>query len=505
MRQPSHPGEPGSAEEPGEQSDRRLQLLIDSIRDHAIFMLDPKGHVISWNAGAERVKGYRAEEILGRHFSAFYPPEDVSNGECEALLERAEMEGRAETEGWRLRRNGTRFWASVVISAIRDSGGVLVGFAKVSRDLTERRQTELGLRGEDRLRLMIESVRDYAIFMLDSAGNVASWNAAAQRIKGWTAGEIIGHHFSRFYPEDQIRSGKCEYELEAAQRDGRFEDEDWRLRKDGSRFWANVVITPLRDESGDLLGFCKVTRDLTERRRAEQERLELAQSQEAVRLREEFLSIASHELRTPLTALQLQLEALQTMPNLDAKLKSKLERAARSGERLADLISMLLDVSRIATGKIVPDPSRFDLLDAVNDVVDNLAEASRNANCEITVVGKPGLVGDWDRVRIDQVVTNVLANAFKYAAGSPVEIVLVREGNTALLEIRDRGPGLGDADRVAIFGRFQRAASMRNYGGLGLGLFVTREIVEAHGGSVEARNLPERGACFSVRLPLAEK
>jgi signal transduction histidine kinase len=265
------------------------------------------------------------------------------------------------------------------------------------------------------------------------------------------------------------------------------------------------VITPLRDESGDLLGFCKVTRDLTERRKAEQERLELAQSQEAVRLREEFLSIASHELRTPLTALQLQLEALRSMPNLDAKLKSKLDRAARSGDRLADLISMLLDVSRIVTGKVVLEPSRFDLLDAVNDVVDNLVETSRDANCEVTVVGQPGLVGDWDRVRIDQVVMNILTNALKYAAGSPVEIVLAREGNTALLEVRDHGPGLLEADCETIFGRFQRAASMRNYGGLGLGLFVTREIVEAHAGSVTARNLPERGACFSVRLPLADK
>jgi PAS domain S-box-containing protein len=252
--------------------DERFRLLVESVKDYAIFLLNPTGVVQTWNAGAERIKGYRADEIIGQHFSRFYRPEDL--WKCEHALERARRHGRVEDEGWRVRKDGSLFWAMVVITCLRDAAGEVVGFAKVTRDMSERRTAEEALRqSEERYRVLVESVRDYAIFRLDTRGNIATWNAGAERIKGYRAEEIVGQHFSKFYPSDDVAAGKCEMELELAARDGRFEDEDWRIRKDGSRFWANVVITALRDESGELSGFAKVTRDLTERKQAEEERL----------------------------------------------------------------------------------------------------------------------------------------------------------------------------------------------------------------------------------------
>ncbi len=256
--------------------DARFRLLVEQITDYAIFLLDPSGHVMTWNAGAERFKGYTADEIVGKHFSTFYRPED--RWKCAPELDVARSEGRVEDESWRVRKDGALFWANVVITCLRDDSGEIVGFAKVTRDLTERRASEETLRrSEERFRLLVETVKDYAIFMLDPQGRVATWNVGAQRIKGYDASEIVGQHFSRFYPEEDVRGGKCELELEGAARDGRFEDEGWRIRKDGSRFWANVVITALRERNGELVGFAKVTRDLTERRAAEQERLRLGQ------------------------------------------------------------------------------------------------------------------------------------------------------------------------------------------------------------------------------------
>ncbi|MGZ6143542.1 MAG: PAS domain-containing sensor histidine kinase [Myxococcales bacterium] len=487
-------------------ADEQRRLLLDSIAGYAIFMLGPDGAIESWNRGGERLFGYTDDEVIGRHFSLFFA--DEHRPLCEAELRRARETGRAEEEGWRLRKDGGRFWAQAVLTAIRDETGDLIGFAKVTRDMSEQRASEQQARiGEERFRLMVDSVRDYAIFMLDAAGRVATWNAGAERIKGYRAEEIIGQHFSKFYPRADVESGKPAFELRMVSRDGRFEDEGWRVRKDGTRFWANVIITALRDpKDGTLIGFAKVTRDLTDRRRTEDERLKLAQAEEAIRLRDEFLSIASHELRTPLTALQLQLQSLHMrIQQLDENLASKVGRATRSGERLADLIEALLDVSRIATGRFELQKETFDIRIAAQEVVERLRESAAQARCEVTLTGGGALFGSWDRLRVEQVVTNLLSNAFKYGAGGKIEVALAREGSDAVLRVRDRGPGIPPVDLDRIFGRFERAVSMRHYGGMGLGLYVTRQIVDAHGGSVSAANAAGGGAEFIVRLPaLAE-
>jgi len=486
-------------------SEERARLILESIEDFAIFMLDPEGRVESWNVGAERIKGYRADEILGEHFSRFYPPEDVAAGKPDAELRAASALGRFEEEGWRVRKDGSRFWANVVISAMRDASGRLEGFAKVTRDLTERRRAQEALRQSDeRFRLLLDSVQDYAIFRLDPDGVVATWNLGAERIKGYRAGEIIGQHFSRFYPPEDIAAGKPEAELREASARGRYEDEGWRVRKDGSRFWADVIITALRSPSGELRGFAKVTRDLTERREAEAERLRLGQAEEAVRLRDEFLSIAAHELRTPLAALHLQLQSIhRSVPDLDPRVARRIARATLSAERLGELMAALLDSSRLATHRFELKREPLLLADAVREVAERFREPAKLAGCALTVAIEGKARGVWDRVRVEQVVTNLLSNAIKYGAATPVLVRVAREHGDAVLTVEDRGPGIPDEALSRIFGRFERAASIQHYGGMGLGLYVSREIVSAHGGSIAAQNLTGGGARFTVRLPLA--
>jgi hypothetical protein len=252
-------------------ADEPFRLLVESVRDYAIFMLDTEGTIRSWNPGARNIKGYDAGEIIGRHFSVFYPREAVESRHPWRELQIARKVGRFEEEGWRLRKDGSRFWANVVISRVNDDEGRHIGFAKVTRDLTARKAAEEALReSEERFRLMVESVQDYAIFVLDPRGRIRSWNRGAERIKGYTSEQIIGKHFSIFYTDDARAIGHPEWELAVAARDGRYQEEGWRVRSDGGLFWANVVITALFAPDGTLVGYAKVTRDLTERKKAEE-------------------------------------------------------------------------------------------------------------------------------------------------------------------------------------------------------------------------------------------
>jgi PAS domain S-box-containing protein len=491
------------AQERAYQSEQRMRLLVNSIRDYGIFMLDLQGRVASWNAGAQRIKGYAADEIIGKHLSVFYTAVDREAGRPAALLALAANQGSVEDLGWRLRKDGTRFWADVIITALRDSRGELCGFAKVTRDLTERREQEERLRrSEEQLRLMVESVRDYAIFRLDPGGHISSWNAGAERIKGYRASEIIGKHFSVFYEQAEIDAGKCERELEGAAREGRFEDEGWRLRKDGTRFWANVVITALRGQGGELLGFAKITRDLTDRRKLEDERLGRAQAEEAVRLRDEFLTMVSHELKTPLTGLQLQLQdLLRRAQSVDEKVALHLHRAAASGNRLEALIELLLDVTTMTDGRFQVSPEPLDIGEVVTEVVDRLREPAAKVGSEVRVHTDGLLLGRWDRVRIEQLVVSLLSNALKYGAGYPIDLTVTGRSDDVLVEVRDRGPGIAEPDQRGLFQRFSRRGSMRHHGGLGLGLYLVREIARAHGGSAEVRTPSDGGVCFVVQLP----
>ena len=287
------------------------RMMVEQVRDYALFVLDPSGHILTWNAGARRLKGYAAEEIIGRHFSVFYAPEAVDRGWPAEELRLATREGRFEDEGWRVRKYGSRFWANVVLTALRDDGGKLIGFSKITRDLTERKRQEEALRqAEERFRLLIEGVVDYAVYMLDPEGIITSWNAGARRIKGYGRDEIIGCHVSAFYTDEDVDAGRPWEELARARREGRAEDEGWRVRKDGKRFWARVVLSALYDTEGRLRGFAKVTQDLSERR-------QIQDLEKAARNVNEFIATLAHQLRNPLAPIRSAVEVMARMAGDD--------------------------------------------------------------------------------------------------------------------------------------------------------------------------------------------
>ena len=381
------------------QSEQRFRLLVDSVKDYAIFMLDPDGRVVSWNAGAERIKGYRAEEIIGRHFSIFYPPELLQKNHPAHELWIAAREGRYHEESWRLRKSGTRFWADVTITALRDEQGQLVGFAKVTRDLTERREQEEALRqSEEHFRLLLEGVQDYAIFMLDPAGRVATWNKGAERLKGYQAHEIIGQHFAVFYPEEERHGRKPEQELEVARATGIYREEGWRVRKDGSRFWADVTLTAVHDAEGHLRGFAKVSRDMSARRAAE-EAIHRLNEELAARVRErsqalEAMSVAnreleafsysvSHDLRAPLRGIdgfsKLLLEKYAAA--VDDKGRHYLERIRAASQRMSQLIDGLLKLSRIT--RVELRSARLDLADMAREVAEEMQRYEPRSPCGV--------------------------------------------------------------------------------------------------------------------------
>lgn len=483
--------------------DAAYRSLVDSVRDYAIFLLDPNGYIRSWNRGAERIKGYRADEIIGRHFSMFYPQERIAEGWPEHELEVARALGRFEDEGWRLRKDGSRFWANIVLTRIDDPDGRPRGFAKITRDLTERRaQEEKLFRSEERFRLMVDNVRDYAIFMLDTEGRVASWNRGAQQIKGYLPDEILGRHFSTFYPPDVVAGGWPERELQIAMAEGRVEDESWRVRKDGTRFWASVVITALHDDEGKHIGFAKVVRDLTERRRVR------TLEDEGQRLTT-FLAMLAHELRNPLAPIANAVSIMQGQSIESESLRFCRDVIGRQVAQLTRLVDDLLDVSRITSGKIRLERSVFDLRHVLSQSVETISpEAQRRTH--VLDIGVPG-DAVWvhgDRARLLQVFSNLLNNAVKFTPpGGRICAAIERNGADVEVRIRDNGPGIAPERLAEVFGLFVQGAphSAQAQGGLGLGLSLVQQLISLHEGEVSAFSSgePGKGSEFLVKLPAA--
>jgi PAS domain S-box-containing protein len=393
---------------------RRLQLLIDAIVDYAIYMIDIDGIVRSWNAGAERLKGYSADEIIGKPFSLFYSPEDRAKELPQTALRIAAETGRFSSEGWRVRKDGSRFWALVVVDAIRGEQGQVIGFAKVTRDITERQQAhnEL-LESERRYRRLIEAVVDYAIFQLDPAGNVTTWNPGAQRIKGYDPDEIIGRHFSRFYTPEDVQLGVPKLALAEAAEQGRFEAEGWRMRKDGSRFWASVVIDRITDEAGELVGFAKVTRDVTERKQAQEElqrvQLQLAASQKLEAVGQLSGGIA-HDFNNLLMIVLGNLETAERNSRGLAEsmnLQRALANAKRGAQRAAALTSRLLAFSR----RQALDPKPINLNIFLNGLQEFL-QRTLGEPIEVQTVGSAGLWSiEADTNHLESAIINLGINA----------------------------------------------------------------------------------------------
>jgi len=481
----------------------RFRLLVDAVQDYGIFMLDITGNVMSWNTGAQRLKQYRPDEIIGRNFSIFYPPEAVAAGWPAEELRRAEKDGRFEEEGWRIRKDGSRFWANVVITALRNPEGKLEGFGKVTRDLTERRAHEEALReSEQRFRLMIEGVRDYAIFMLSPDGVIESWNRGAQLIKGYSPSEVIGKHFSLFYRPEDLAAGKPQEELKTALAQGRAEEEGWRVRRDGSVFWANVAIAPVYDAGRVLRGFVKVTRDMTERRR-------LYELEKSSKRMSEFLAMLAHELRNPLAPIRNAITILQLEPSPSPLVRSSRDMIDRQLSHMTRLVDDLLDVGRLTTGKIrfKSEQVSYNLVVARSiEAVRPLMDARRH-RLTTDIPAAPMLV-QGDATRLAQVLQNLLINAAKFTPeAGQIELKVWQDGTQLYTTVSDSGVGLSPEALSNIFELFSQgdAQTAARESGLGIGLTLARSLVEMHGGTLSAVSEgPGRGSRFSFFLPNAQ-
>jgi len=491
----------------------RYRLLVDAVTGYAIYLLDAQGLVSSWNAGARRLKGYRDEEVLGRHFSLFHTPEDVEAGLPAEALASARQSGRHATEGWRVRKDGSRFWAHVVIDAIRDPQGRLLGFAKVTRDLTERQAAQEQLRrSEEQFRLLVHSVTDYAIYMIDPQGRVTNWNAGAERIKGYGAAEVVGTSFARFYPpEDQAR-GMPAKALEAALREGRFEAEGWRLRKDGSRFWASVVIDPIRDAQGRHLGYAKVTRDVTAKREAQQAldraREELFQVQKLEAIGQLTGGVA-HDFNNLLMVILSSLAlARRRLPADQHGVLELLHNAAKAARRGAALTQRMLAFAR----RQALTPEDVDLAELV-DGIGELLRQSVGPTVDIAVEMPAGL----PRARVDphQLELAVLNLAVNARDAMPDGGRLTLSAEAGPLPGASAAPAAGVCLRVSDSGQGMDAATLaratepffttKGTGkGTGLGLPMVHGLAAQSGGTLLLRSAPGQGTVAEVWLPAAQ-
>ena len=490
----------------------RYRELVEAITDYAIYMLDPSGIVTSWNAGAQRFKGYTAREIIGQHFSRFYTEQDRATGLPARALEISAREGKFEAEGWRLRKDGTRFWAHVVIDPIRDNAGRLIGFAKITRDLTERRAAEEALRrSEQQFRLLIQSVTDYAIYMLSPEGLVTSWNAGAERIKGYTSGEIVGKHFSQFYTPEDREKGMPDRALETAAREGRFEREGWRLRKDGSRFWSHVIIDAVHDDDGTLLGFAKITRDITERK-ATQDALERArealfQSQKMDAIGQLTGGVA-HDFNNLLMAVLGSLELLRKRMPDDPQLLRLLDNAILGAKRGATLTQRMLSFAR----RQQMDARPIDLPELVRGMTD-LLESTLGADAQIQTrfpLSLSQVVADENQLEL--ALLNLCVNARDAMKEGGQIVISARQerleagpaatlpaGTYVCLSVSDSGEGMSPETLARATEPFFTTKGVGK--GTGLGLSMIHGMAEQMGGRLVLKSKLGEGTTAEIWLP----
>jgi PAS domain S-box-containing protein len=530
-------------------SEERFRLLIDSLQDYSVFPLSVEGRVANWNLGAERLKGYSTQEALGLHISVFFPEEENAERVPERILARAAREGHAEYEGWLLRKNKARFWGTVVLNAMRDQQGRLRGFSNVARDLTERKRVEkaqafLAHAGEvlsgsleyertlqEVARLAVHGLADWCTVTIQGPKGLAVLSVAhADPAREPRLRELL-----RVLPADEmklmrgighvVRTGHselCPDTLEAAWvRRALGVDTPERFMSLGARSYMCVPLK-VRGDTFGAITFVSITPgrsygplDLTLAeefvRRAglavDNARL-FREAQQALQSRDEFLSMASHDLRSPLTSLRLQLQAVRKNlrpgsdePCSSEKLVSRVEVMERQTDRMLHMMDALLDITQMTAGRLELKRQKLDLVELVRGAVATLDEELRQSGVQVRVHADGPIEGMWDRLRLEQVVDNLLSNAMKYGKGLPVDLTVSMKGTTAKLVVRDQGVGVAPEDQERLFDRFERVRLDRNVSGYGVGLWIVRRVVEAHGGSVSVESRLGEGSSFIVQLP----
>jgi PAS domain S-box-containing protein len=491
----------------------RFQILIDAVKDYAIYLLDADGHVATWNTGARRFKGYTAEEIIGQHFSVFYTEEDRAIGLPGKALATASIEGRFESEGWRLRKDGTRFWTHVVIDPVYDAAGGVIGFAKITRDISDKRAIdEELLASEQRFRLLVQGVKDYAIYLLDPEGTVTNWNAGAEAIKGYSEAEIVGRHFSVFYTDEDRADGAPARALATALKNGKFEGEAQRVRKSGERFWANVLIDPIHDATGKLVGFAKVTRDITERRRAQ---VELERSREALAQAQKLEAIGrltggvAHDFNNLLTVIRISADFLQRPGITDEKRNRYVQAIADTASRATVLTGQLLAFARRQPLK----PELFDAAARIRDF-DQIIRTTVGGMIEVELkLSDVGLMVEADASQFETAVLNMVVNARDAMPDggrvtisvATVDAVPAVRGHAAApgefvsVAIADRGTGMDPETLTKIFEPFFTTKPVDK--GTGLGLSQVYGFAKQSGGEINAESVLGSGTTFTLYLP----
>jgi PAS domain S-box-containing protein len=494
----------------------RYRLLIEAITDYAIYMLDRDGIVTSWNPGARRFKGYEADEIIGQHFSRFYSDEDRSSGLPDRALEMARRNGKFESEGWRVRKDGTQFWAYVVIDPIRSRSGDIIGYAKITRDLTERKKAEETLKkSEQQFRLLVQSVTDYAIFMLDPEGRISSWNSGAQRIKGYAPHEIIGQHFSQFYAADDRAAGEPQRALDTAAREGRFEKEAWRIRKDGSRFWAHVILDPIRADDGSIIGYAKITRDITERKEAAQK---LEKAREALLQSQKMEAIGhltggiAHDFNNLLMAVLGSLELVRKRMPDDEKLTSLVDNAILGAQRGAILTKRMLAFARRQElqSETIHIPG---LVLGMTELLQRSLGQAISIETRFPLALKP-VRGDANQ--LEMALLNLAVNARDAMPEGGLIVLSARDavipsdqpdglkaGRYVCLSVKDTGEGM---DQQTLDHALEPFFTTKEPGkGTGLGLPMVHGLAEQSGGRFVLKSQVGEGTTAELWLPVDEK
>lgn len=492
------------------------QRMIEEIQDYAIILMDTNGIIRNWNRGAEKIKGYSEDEIIGKHFSIFYLPEDQAVNLPQRLLSIAERTGRASQEGWRKRKDGSKFWGSITITALHDEEDRVIGYCKVTRDLTDKKAAEDRLRmSEERYHQMVAEVQDYAIILLDADGIIQNWNVGAEKIKGYVTEEIIGKRFDVFYPEKDKNAALPDRLLNEARTSGKATHEGWRVRKDGTKFWGSIVITALHNKEGEIIGFSKVTRDLTEKKLSE-DRLAAYTAELEIQNREleQFAYVASHDLQEPLRKIQTFSELIRE--NFDDKefVERYFEKVDASARRMGDLIRSLLNYSRLTKEKDNSQMPHVSLSSVLKDIEQDFELLIQEKSAVIIADELPVISGD--KMQLTQLFSNLIGNSLKFSKEDPrITIKTVRvPGSTIpeaavsihdrafhLISVEDNGIGFEQQYSKSIFSLFQRLHGKQEYAGTGIGLALCKKIVENHNGFIEATSEPGAGAKFFVYLP----